>query len=417
MKSRRLRAVAFSAVFWTVLLSAEPRLKYVVIVNRHGVRSPTWDASRLNQYSAKPWPDWGVRPGDLTPHGRKLIGILGSYYRDWLAGEHLLSGNGCGDTNRIYIWADTDQRTLETGRAFAESIVPGCGLAIHSRPEDQKDPVFSGLGAPDLKSAAEAVRGRLGSDPRKLLEDHRGALDILQFILTGGKGTPKKLLESPAEIAVIAEGKAIELQGPFAPSSTLSENLLLEYADGMQGEKLAWGRLTRESLFSVLELHHVYADLMRRTRYPARTRGSNLLAHVLASMEQAATGKPVPGGIGAPDTSLLILSGHDTNLSNLAGMLDLSWTLPGYQPDETPPGGALIFSLWRDSASGQMSVRAQYLAATLDQMRNADPLTLDAPPPSQPVSIPGCTPQCSWPEFKLTVSRKLDPSRIDFSTH
>src|SRR5271165_7113429 len=119
MKSRRLRAVVFAAVFWTVLLSAEPRLKYVVIVNRHGVRSPTWDAARLNQYSAQPWPDWGVPPGDLTPHGRKLVGILGSYYREWLAGEHFLNRNGCGDANRIYIWADTDQRTLETGRALA----------------------------------------------------------------------------------------------------------------------------------------------------------------------------------------------------------------------------------------------------------------------------------------------------------
>jgi 4-phytase/acid phosphatase len=40
-----------------------------------------------------------------------------------------------------------------------------------------------------------------------------------------------------------------------------------------------------------------------------------------------------------------MLCGHDTNLSNLSGMLGLSLKLPGYQPDDTPPGGALVFSL------------------------------------------------------------------------
>src|SRR5450755_634837 len=55
-----------------------------------------------------------------------------------------------------------------------------------------------------------------------------------------------------------------------------------------------------------------------------------------------ALGKRVPGALGRPGDALLILVGHDTNLSNLSGMLHLSWHLPGYQPDDTPPGGALI---------------------------------------------------------------------------
>ena len=45
---------------------------------------------------------------------------------EWLAGEHLVRAAGCQDADRIYIHADKDQRTLETGRAFAESLLPGC---------------------------------------------------------------------------------------------------------------------------------------------------------------------------------------------------------------------------------------------------------------------------------------------------
>jgi 4-phytase/acid phosphatase len=90
---------------------------------------------------------------------------------------------------------------------------------------------------------------------------------------------------------IVFEGDAFGLRGPFTTGSTFSENLLLEYANGMRGDDLGWGRLTRENLERVLEVHTVYADIMRRTPYLARARASNLLAHVLRSLEQAATGK------------------------------------------------------------------------------------------------------------------------------
>jgi len=50
-------------------------------------------------------------------------------------GLHLLATRGCGDAGWIYIHADTDQRTLETGRALAEALLPGCAAAVHSEPE------------------------------------------------------------------------------------------------------------------------------------------------------------------------------------------------------------------------------------------------------------------------------------------
>lgn len=385
--------------------SAQPQLKYVVIVSRHGVRSPTWDADRLKQYSAEPWPDWGVGPGELTPHGRELIKILGSYYRERFAQERLLGGKGCA--GEVYIWADTDERTLETGRAFAESLQPGCGLGIHSRDEKGKDPIFGGFGGLDPQLAAEAVRARLDPDPREILNEHRTALELLQFILDGGKPTAKRLFEPTTGVGVAIQGKNVELRGPFAAGSTLSENLLLEYTNGITGDAPGWGRLTKDNLFQVLELHRVYADLMRRTSYLARVRGSNLMAHVLASMEQAVAGKRVPGAIGTPETKVLLLSGHDTNLSNLSGILDLSWKLQGYQQDETPPGGALIFSVWSDG--GKVSVRMEYLAASLDQMRRAEKLSLAHPPLVEALRF-----ESSWPGFRAAVRKSIDASHVDF---
>ncbi|HML16935.1 MAG TPA: histidine-type phosphatase [Bryobacteraceae bacterium] len=411
------RWAAVLAFGLTNAVAAAPELKYVVILSRHGVRSPTWDAARLNQYSAQPWPDWGVPPGDLTPHGRELVKILGSYYRERFGEEHLLATRGCRDKERVYIWADTDQRTIETGRAFAESILPGCGAVIHSQAPGEKDPIFSGVAGPDPQLAGEALRRRLGPDLQQLLEDHRSELDTLQFIL--GKDAPKRLIDPHEPVAVSAGGRTVELQGPIATASTLSEDLLLEYADGMTGAKLGWGRLTRDNLLRVLELHRVYADLTRRTPELARARGSNLLAHILASLEQAVSGRPVPGALGPPETALLILSGHDTNQSNASGMLGLSWSVPGYLRDETPPEGALIFSLWRDPGKNTAFVGVQFLAASLDQMHDAAPLTQASPPSSVSVAIPGCEAArdengCSWEKFKMIVQRSIESDKVDF---
>jgi histidine phosphatase superfamily protein (branch 2) len=129
--------IAVAAVIANARLWAAPplRLRYVIIVIRHGVRSPTWSLRRLNQYSAEPWPDWGVTAGDLTPHGRTLMRLMGTYYRDRFAREGLLTREGCADAGRIYIRADADQRTVETGRALAESLAPGCTIPVHSRCE------------------------------------------------------------------------------------------------------------------------------------------------------------------------------------------------------------------------------------------------------------------------------------------
>ena len=421
---KRVRAAVLLATAWALGVgfaaagaAPPPQLRYVVIISRHGVRSPTSSSERLNQYAAQPWPEWGVPPGNLTPHGRALMKLMGAYYREWLSGERLLRKQGCGDVGRIYIHADTDQRTIETGRALAETLLPGCAVAVNSEPDGSRDalfdPIEAGIAKPDWEIAAKAVRERLGDHPEHFLDLHRAAFEALQFVLAGGGSAPKKLIEPPEEISVTATGKSVRLNEQLSLASTLSENLLLEYTDGMQGKDLGWGRLDVDTLYRVLELHAAFADLTRRTPYLARARGSDLLDHVLLSMEQAATGKAVPGALGPPGAAVLILVGHDTNLSNLSGMLGLSWHLPGYQPDDTPPGGALIFSLWQQPGTAHYFVRTQYLAQTLQQMRSATPLTMAAPPAKEDVAVAGCelatgSIGCTWETFAKTLQRAID---------
>jgi len=65
------------------------KLKFVIILSRHGVRSPTGTPEQLNPYSAQPWPAWDVPPGYLTPQGARLMTLFGAYYRSYYAKRRL----------------------------------------------------------------------------------------------------------------------------------------------------------------------------------------------------------------------------------------------------------------------------------------------------------------------------------------
>ena len=397
-------------------------LKFVVIISRHGVRSPIGKIDQLNQYSRQPWPAWSVPPGYLTAHGAKLMNLLGTYDRELLASEGLLASSGCGDATHIRIIADSDQRTRETGKALAAGLAPGCALEVSALAEGTADPLFhplsAGVGHPDQYLATAAISGRIGANPPGLSEAYRPQLEALEEILHGcnpgvtcaGAPSAQSLFDIPSSIAPGKGDHLVDLRTPLGVASTMAENLLLEYTEGMDSSQVGWGRVDIHKLREVLQLHVAEEDIAQRNSYIARAQSSNLLFHVLQSMEQAQSATPVAGAMSKPSDRLLILVGHDTNLANISGALGLSWLIDGRR-DDTPPGGALVFELWKARGTGAYYVRAFYTAQTLDQMRNATPLSLANPPERVPVFVPGCSRDdgsCTWEAFQQTVHSNTD---------
>jgi 4-phytase/acid phosphatase len=407
--------------------SATEQLRFVVIVSRHGVRSPTGKTDQLNQYSSQPWPAWSVPPGYLTEHGFTLMTLFGAYDRELLVKQGLLTGEACNDADRITILADSDQRTRETGKAIATGLAPGCQIEIHARAEGTPDPLFHPLGGDSIHAnkqrATAAIAGRIGNNPAGLAEAYRPQLQALEAVLRGpdaqrtsstaSPSAKASLFDIPSSIAPGNGDHLVDLRSPLGTSATISENLLLEYTEGMP--EVGWGRVDANKLRELMQLHTASADLERRTSYIARAQSAPLLGHVLDSMEQAIARKPVAGALGRPSDSLLILVGHDTNLTNIAGALDLSWLIDGRR-DDTPPGGALVFELWQQANARDYSVRAYYTAQTLDQMRNATPLSLANAPDRAMLFIPACSKadgSCDWNAFLPAVREAIEagPSR------
>lgn len=397
-------------------------LKFVAIVSRHGVRSPLGKSDLLNTYSRQPWPAWSVPPGDLTTHGAQLMTLMGAYDRELLVSDGLLAANGCADAAHVRILADSDQRTVETGKSLATGLMPDCKIAVAALPLGTGDPLFHSLAAeignPDRQLAMQSVLGRIGGNPQAVPEAYRLQLNALEDVLNTcnpgmdcKKGDLPSLFEIPASIAPGKGDHLIDWRSPLALASTMTEDLLLEYSEGMDAANVGWGHVDLSKLRELLQLHAANEDITQHTRYIARAQASNLLFHMLQSMDQTVSGRSVAGSLIQPEDRLLLLVGHDTNLANIAGALGLSWLIDGRR-DDTPPGSALVFELWKQAGTGGYLVRTFYVAQTLDQMRHATPLTLHAPPDRVPVFIPGCGRSdgaCDWKDFQKALATGIDP--------
>jgi len=315
----------------------EETLERVVIVQRHGVRSPTKPPSAYARFSSEAWPDWPVAPGMLTPHGAENIRLMAARLKNRYADLGLLPADAC--PAGVSVWADgADERTRDSGQAFLDGGFPGCGLTAAHGPEGQRDPVFDGADLackPDPEALSRAlVMAAQG------MESHGAELEQAMRALNA-------ILRPPA-------GQAVQ---DLKTAASLAEILLLEYGQGMEPAQVGWSRASASAIAEVMPLHNLSAAMNRATPYVAAHNGAVLARTVLAALK------------GESGEALKLIAGHDTNLSNLAGILGVSWSLPG-QPDDTPPGGALAFELWRDG-QGRRTVRLAFFYQTLEDMRLA----------------------------------------------
>lgn len=197
----------------------------------------------------------------------------------------------------------------------------------------------------------------------------------------------------------------VVLGGALRTASTFAELLLLEYANGFPMSDVGWGRITRDQMTQVFRLHTTAFDIEQRTSYVAALQGSALLEKILGALADEAVGTP---GSAPPGASFVAYVGHDTNIANVAAMLGLSWQQPGYQEDQTPPAGALVFEL-RQTDAGARNIEIFYVAQSLDDMRAAQGNRAMR----ARVRLPGCDWEgsaCPLAEFAKLVREKLDRS-------
>lgn len=374
------------------------QMERAILLSRHGVRSPLKSNEEMDRHVAQPWPAWPVPPGFLTPRGAELMRLMGRYYRVLYGGRGLIQSDDCPPLNTVAAWTDIDQRTRLTGAALFAGMYPRCATPLLRNQNDitVPDPLFHPTPTPScpMDGAANraAVLARIGGDFSSVLREYAPQLNLMQATLCpAGMTASGHYCGLPSEPPAVQVGQhgSLWITGPIGIGSAAAEDFLLESAEGMPADQVAWGRLSGDAaLEDLLKIHRLEFDLAEKTQQIARQRGSNLLTQIVATLQD---GHKFPGLAKlAEPVRLGLLVGHDTNIANVARLLNLGWRIPGFQANEASPGGALAFELLRDVHTGRRYVRLAYYAQTLEQMRRVTTLDLREPPGMMAVDLPDC---------------------------
>ncbi|MBB2202058.1 histidine-type phosphatase [Gluconacetobacter tumulisoli] len=355
---------------------SQPVLEKIVLVSRHGVRSPTQPVERLKEATGRDWPAWPVPPGQLTDHGRMDLALMGDFLGRHYRAAGLLPAAGCPRQADVVIWADAaDDRTRQSGEIMARTVAGGCPVTSGSLPAGRHDPMFNALaGGAAILNRAETMRALsavLRRDPRGPAAVRRALSTMQDVIAPGGCGSAAGPCLATAFAVDWGHGGPHLSAGP-ALAATSAENLLLEYLQDMPEDAIAWGRRDVPALLDDIMPAHAYASgLLRRLPAIAYPRGRVLASAILDLLD----GKPVTlpdGTVIGGDARLVMFAGHDTTLDMLATIFGLDWQFAD-QPDRTAPDTTLGLELWR-RPDGAPIVRAVIFHQGLAELRHALPL-------------------------------------------
>lgn len=381
----------------------------VVVLTRHGVRSPTQSAQELARWSTKKWPAWPVEAGKLTPRGAQLVEAMWHEQRAFFTQEKLLPENVCPPAADLFVLADRDERTRATASALLQGLAPGCGLnfttdatallaaeqiSMHGSSDFDADTKFvAGKSEQDVKSERNALFHPLKAglttlspaaaradisrespgglyaieddlaQPIREISELLGTLnsELCQQALRNDSCT---LLDLPTQMRFGAQDTTIDVTGRLGIASSVAEIFLLEYAQ-WPDRNAGWGVVNEQVLQKLLPVHSRTFAAVNRAHEVALSRGGVLLR----AMSAAVNGQSPDAAINrAP---LVFFVGHDTNIANVASLLGLRWELGGYPPDAIPPGSALVLTVWKN---GEHScVRASYWTESLASLHRALP--------------------------------------------
>ncbi|MFK1711502.1 bifunctional glucose-1-phosphatase/inositol phosphatase [Klebsiella quasipneumoniae] len=393
MKIRLLAAAVAGAVMLSAGAQAQDtaapegyQLQQVLIMSRHNLRAPLANnGSVLEQSTAKAWPQWDVPGGQLTTKGGVLEVYMGHYMREWLAQQKLVTSGECPPENAVYAYANSLQRTVATAQFFITGAFPGCGIAVHHQPQmGTMDPTFN----PVITDDSPAFREKA----LQAMEKERQGMQLTESY---------KLLEtmidyrnSPSckekQICSLSEGKDTfsagyqhepGVSGPLKVGNSLVDAFTLQYYEGFPKDQVAWGEITSDKQWQVLsKLKNGYQDSL----FTSTAVAQNVAKPLVKYIDNALVGE------GASKAKVTLLVGHDSNIASLLTALDFKpYQLPG-QYERTPIGGKLLFQRWHDSGSNRDLMKIEYVYQSTEQLRNADPLTLQTPPQRVTLALNGC---------------------------
>lgn len=412
MKKTILASAVVGAMLMTSGVQAQSaadgyKLQQVLIMSRHNLRAPLANnGSVLEQSTPEQWPEWDVPGGQLTTKGGVLEVYMGHYMREWLAQQAMVTTGECPAPQTVYAYANSLQRTVATAQFFISGAFPGCDVPVHHQEKmGTMDPTFNPVitdDSPEFK--AKALKAMENERQKMQLNDSYQLLTQIADYQDSPSCKEKKvcsLIDAKDTFSANYE-KEPGVDGPLKVGNSLVDAFTLQYYEGFPLDQVAWGKIKTDQQWRVLsKLKNGYQDSLFTSPEVARNVSAPLVKYIDKVLVSDVANAP----------KITMLAGHDSNIASLIRALDFKpYQLPN-QYERTPIGGKIVFQRWHDDKANRDLMKIEYVYQSTEQLRNAEPLTLENPPQRVILALNGCPVDangfCPMDKFKEVMTQAV----------
>ena len=367
------------------------KLKEVVILSRHNIRSPlSTNGSALSKMTPHEWTEWSSAASELTLRGGVLETEMGQFFRKWTVEEGLFKENYVPTVDEVNLYANSMQRCIATAQYFSSGFMPVAGLHVNHRYVPSKmDPVFF----PRLTKSSEAFRTEAmkqinamgGKDGlvgiNKSLKD---SYDIISKVLDMKqseyykKGEVKDFVDNDTQITLNLNQEP-GMKGSLKNANSASDAFILQYYEEPDALNAAFGhKLSLEDWTKIARIKDVYGDVLFTAPIVAVNVAHPLLQYMYDELN-------------ADTRKFTFLCGHDSNIASVDAALGVEdYSLPNSIEKKTPIGSKLVFEKWVDAA-GKAYVAINLVYQSTGQLKQMSLLDLRHTPQIYALKLKGLT--------------------------
>lgn len=356
------------------------KLKEVVILSRHNIRSPlSTNGSALSKMTPHEWTNWSSAASELTLRGGVLETEMGQFFRKWTIETGLFKDNYVPTIDEVNVYANSMQRCIATAQYFSGGFMPVANLRVNHRYVPSKmDPIFF----PRLTKSTEAFRteamkqinamggkeGLVGIN-KSLKESYDLIAKVLDMKQSEyyKKGEIKDFVNNDTQITLELNQEP-GMKGSLKNANSASDAFILQYYEEPDGMKAAFGhKLTTEDWTKIAKVKDVYGDVL----FTAPIVAVNVAHPLLQYMYDELNDK---------DRKFTFLCGHDSNIASVDAALGVEeYSLPNSIEKKTPIGSKLVLEKWVDAA-GKTYIAVNLVYQSTDQLKQMSLLDLQHAP-------------------------------------
>ena len=356
------------------------KLKEVVILSRHNIRSPlSTNGSTLSKMTPHEWTNWSSAASELTLRGGVLETEMGQFFRKWTIETGLFKDNYVPTIDEVNVYANSMQRCIATAQYFSGGFMPVANLRVNHRYVPSKmDPIFF----PRLTKSTEAFRteamkqinamggkeGLVGIN-KSLKESYDLIAKVLDMKQSEyyKKGEIKDFVNNDTQITLELNQEP-GMKGSLKNANSASDAFILQFYEEPDALKAAFGhKLTTEDWTKIAKVKDVYGDVL----FTAPIVAVNVAHPLLQYMYDELNDK---------DRKFTFLCGHDSNIASVDAALGVEeYSLPNSIEKKTPIGSKLVLEKWGDAA-GKAYIAVNLVYQSTDQLKQMSLLDMQHTP-------------------------------------